>query len=265
MEAVLENHSKNHDPATLPHLKVKPSDMELTAKIEPFDSFWEAPRDIEKGYRTFSKFYKHNYLEYVPTNKDASILAISCGTGYFINLLEREGYKNTLGIDSDSDKVEYAKKKGFNCMTARAFPFLEDHSDTFDLIFCEQELNHMTKEEIIVFLQLCKDSLKPNGILLVHTLNGANPITGAEALAQNFDHYNTFTEYSLQQILEYVGFSHIKIFPLFLYVFWSNPLNYILIAMEKLYSLFFTINFMMYGKANRIWTKKIAAVCKKSG
>ena len=27
-----------------------PREFELTAKIEPFDSFWEAPEDIEKGY-----------------------------------------------------------------------------------------------------------------------------------------------------------------------------------------------------------------------
>ena len=32
------------------------SRTEFTAKIEPFDSFWEAPDDIEKGY---GSFYNH--------------------------------------------------------------------------------------------------------------------------------------------------------------------------------------------------------------
>ena len=41
---------------------------ELTAKIEPFDSFWEAPDDIESGYHSFYLFYKDNYLKYLPEN-----------------------------------------------------------------------------------------------------------------------------------------------------------------------------------------------------
>jgi len=131
------------------------------------------------------------------------------------------------------------------------------------VIFCEQELNHLTKEEILVFLRLCRNAIKQNGTLIVHGLNGANPITGAEALAQNFDHYNTFTEYTLRQVLKHSQFSDIKLLPLNLYVFYKNPLNYILIILDKLYSLFFTFSFMLYGKANRVWTKKIAASCRK--
>src|SRR5688572_3228267 len=89
--------------------------VELTAKMEPFDSFWEAPEDIEKGYYTFARYYKHNYLKHLPQNKDANILAISCGPGYFVNLLTKEGYINVLGIDSDPQKVKYARERNLNC------------------------------------------------------------------------------------------------------------------------------------------------------
>jgi len=236
---------------------------ELTAKIEPFDSFWEGPEDVEKGYASFFQFYKCNYLKSLPANKDAQILVISCGPGYFINLLSKEGYRNVLGIDSDPDKVNYARRRNLNCRVERAFAHLEDKKDYYDVIFCEQELNHLTKEELLVFLRLCWNALKPNGTLIVHGLNGANPITGAEALAQNFDHYNTFTEYTLRQVLKHSQFSEIKLIPLNLYLFYKNPLNYILIVLDKLYSLLFTFSFMLYGKSNRVWTKKIAASCRK--
>jgi len=131
------------------------------------------------------------------------------------------------------------------------------------VIFCEQEINHLTKEEILIFLKLCWNNLKHHGTLVVHALNGANPITGAEALAQNFDHYNTFTAYTLRQILEYSNYYDIKIIPLNLYVFYKNPLNYILIFISALYSLFFRFSFLLYGKSNKIFTKKIGAICKK--
>jgi 2-polyprenyl-3-methyl-5-hydroxy-6-metoxy-1,4-benzoquinol methylase len=236
---------------------------ELTAKIEPFDSFWEAPKDIEKGYKSFFQFYQSNYLKHLPSNKAANILVISCGPGYFVNLLNSHGYHDVLGIDSIAEKVKYAQERGLNCTVEEAFPFLEKHPERFDVIFCEQELNHLTKEEIITFLKLCRQSLRSEGILIVHVLNGANPITGAEALAQNFDHYNTFTEYTLRQVLDYSHFDDVTVIPLNLYVFYKNPVNYLLICLSTLYTLFFRFSFKLYGKENRIFTKKIGAVCRK--
>lgn len=240
-----------------------PGDIDLAAKIEPFDSFWEAPEDIEKGYSSFYQFYRCNYLKYVPADKAAKILIISCGPGYFVNLLSKQGYCNVLGIDSDASKIAHAKSKNLNCKVERAFPFLRYRRQEYDAIFCEQELNHLTKKEILLFLGLCRESLAPGGTLIVHGLNGANPITGSEALAQNFDHYNTFTEYTLRQILDFSGFTDIQVIPLNLYVFYKNPLNYVLILLDKLYTLFFRFSFLLYGKANKIFTKKIAAICRK--
>ncbi|MGZ9148690.1 MAG: class I SAM-dependent methyltransferase [Candidatus Deferrimicrobiaceae bacterium] len=235
----------------------------LTATIEPFDSFWEAPGDIEKGFDTFGKFYRDNYLKHLPENRDANILVISCGYGYFVQLLKTVGYSFVSGIDSDPEKVRIAAEMGLNCTVENAFPFLKNSPGSYDLIIAEQEINHLTKEEILIFMNLCRKSLVEGGTLLVHSLNGANPITGSEALAQNFDHYNTLTEYSLRQILEHTGFGEVNVFPLNLYVFYNNPLNYVALLADRINTLIFRINFILYGKHNRIFTKKIAAVGKK--
>lgn len=239
------------------------SKFNLSAKMEPFDTFWEAPEDIEKGYISFGQFYKSNYLPHVPPNKEANILVVSCGPGYFVDLLNNQGYLNVLGIDSSPEKVEHAKKRNLNCLIGHAFDYLDSTNEQFDVIFCEQELNHLTKDEMITFLKLCWNRLRSGGTLIVHGLNGANPITGAEALAQNFDHFNTFTEYSLRQVLEYTGYTAIHVIPLNLYVFYNNPFNYVAIAWAGLYNLFFRVSFKLYGKFNKLFTKKIAAICKK--
>lgn len=236
---------------------------ELSAKIEPFDSFWEAPDDINKGFASFAKFYKRNYLGYFPEDKEVKILIISCGAGYLLNLLNMEGYHNVLGIDSDPKKVSIGEHKRLNCKVGSAFEFLESNDDKFDLIFAEQEVNHLTKNEMLDFLKLCKGKLKDRGTIFVHSLNGANPITGSEALAQNFDHFNTLTEYSLTQVLAAAGFKDIIVFPLNLYVFYENPLNYIGILMNYILNLVFRLGFIFYGKKNNIFTKKIGAVAKK--
>lgn len=236
---------------------------QLTSQIEPFDSFWEAPEDLEKGYKSFYRFYKNNYLKYIPQNQGSRILVISCGPGYFVNLLKQSGYSNVLGIDSDPEKIKFAQNRNLKCITAGAFSFLNNNDEPYDAIFCEQELNHLTKEELIDFLKLCWNNLSEGGVLITHALNGANPITGSEALAQNFDHHNTFTEYTMKQVFEFTCFSKVKVFPLNLYVFYMNPLNYVLIALSALYTAFFRFSFMLYGKKNKIFTKKIGAVCVK--
>ena len=236
---------------------------DLTAKIEPFDTFWEAPGDIQKGYSSFVTFYRHNYLKYLPGNRDSRILVISCGPGYFVHLLSQEGYRDVLGIDSSEEKIRYAREKNLNCIQERAFPFLSRNRQPYDVIIGEQEINHLTKDEILSFLELCRRNLSENGTLIIHSLNGANPITGAEALAQNFDHYNSFTESSLRQILEYSGFREISVIPLKLYVFYRNPLNYAGMFLDTLNNLYFSLNFRLYGKSNRIFSKKIAAICRR--
>ena len=238
--------------------------MKLSAKMEAFDSFWEGPDDIEKGYNTFYKFYRANYLKYLPADKNAKILVISCGPGYFLNLLRIEGYGNGFGIDSDAEKIAFAKKKNFDCSREDVFEFLGNHDNKFDVIVAEQEINHLTLDEINSFLLICKQRLTDKGTLILHSLNGANPITGSESLAQNIDHFNTFTEYSLKQILNYSGFEYPKIFPLNLYVFYNNPLNYAAIAVTLFTNIIFKIFFKLYGKSNALFTKKIGAVCHNS-
>jgi len=234
-------------------------DARLSAKLEPFDSYWQAPEDMEKGYASFYQYYKHNYLPHLPEDKSARILVISCGPGYLVNLLDKEGYKDVLGIDSDSRKVAYAKSHDLNCEVARVFGFLRDQTDSFDVIIPEQELNHLTLEEQLEFLSLCRHRLRDGGLLFVYGLNGANPLVGSENLAHNIDHFNTFTEYSLEQVLQLSGFREIRTLPLRIYVFWKNPLNYVGWVVTSGLELFFRIVFKMYGKNVKILSKKVAA------
>jgi 2-polyprenyl-3-methyl-5-hydroxy-6-metoxy-1,4-benzoquinol methylase len=202
-------------------------------------------------------------LPLLPTDKNAKILVISCGPGYLVNVLSAHGYKDVLGIDSDPEKIKPALSRGLNCRAEYGFPFLAAGTETFDVIIPEQELNHLTTEETLRFLALCRGSLKPGGLLIVYGLNGANPLTAAENLSHNIDHFNTFTENSLRQLLELSDFSEIKLLPLKIYVFWKNPLNYIGLAITGCFEIFLRIMYKLYGKKVTILSKKIAATCRK--
>ena len=64
----------------------------LAARLEPFDSYWQAPANIEAGYSSFAAYYRANYLQHLPTDRGARILVISCGPGYLVNVLAQAGW-----------------------------------------------------------------------------------------------------------------------------------------------------------------------------
>lgn len=236
---------------------------ELSARLEPFDSYWQAPQDAEKGFRSFTAYYRANYLPYLPQDRDANILVVSCGPGYLVNMLRERGYRRVLGIDSDRAKVEIALKHRLPCETARAFPFLRSSRGVYDVIIPEQELNHLTLEETIEFLRLCREALRPGGRVVVYAMNGANPLVGSENLSHNIDHFYNVTEYSLEQLLKLGGFTGVRVFALKLYVFWKNPFNYVGLAATAAFEGAFRIIYRLYGKKVRVLSKKIAAVAVK--
>jgi len=247
---------------TLTASATRPASPKLMARLEPFDSYWQAPDDVESGYSKFEAYYRANYLPHLPQDRQVRILVLSCGPGYLVNLLNKEGYTDVKGVDSDPDKVAYARTKGLNCEVAKAFDCLLDEQGLFDIIIPEQELNHLTLDEQIAFLELCRRRLKPDGLLIVYGLNGANPLVGSENLAHNIDHFNTFTDYSFKQILELAGFTKVRTMPLKLYVFWKNPLNYVGLAVTTTLELFFRICFILYGKDVKVLSKKLAATAR---
>jgi SAM-dependent methyltransferase len=231
----------------------------LAARLEPFDSYWQAPKDVGKGYVSFAAYYRANYLRHLPRDRNASILVVSCGPGYLVHTLREQGYRNVIGIDSDPVKVEHARRRGLPCDTARAFEFLEGRVALYDVIIPEQELNHLTLDETLEFLGLCRAALRPGGRLVVYAMNGANPLVGSENLSHNIDHFYNLTEYSLQQMLELAGFRDVRVFALKLYVFWMNPLNYVGLAATAVLELLLRGVFVLYGKKVRVLSKKLAA------
>lgn len=236
----------------------------LAARLEPFDSYWQAPKDIDEGYASFAAYYRANYLPHLPQDRAARILVISCGPGYLLDVLAKAGYRNIIGIDSDPEKIEHGRKRGLPCDVAEAFPYLESKRGEFDVIIPEQELNHLTHDETIEFLQLCHAALTPGGRIIAYAMNGANPFVGAENLAHNIDHFYIVTEYSLTQLLELGGFSEVRPFALKLYVFWKNPLNYVGLAVTSVLEFLMRVMFMLYGKKVRVLSKKVAAVAVRS-
>jgi 2-polyprenyl-3-methyl-5-hydroxy-6-metoxy-1,4-benzoquinol methylase len=256
--------STNSQPSAVVGLSSARAPAKLAARLEPFDSYWQAPADVDSGYKSFSAYYRANYLPHIPADRNARILVISCGPGYLVDLLTASGYRNVLGIDSDAAKIEHARRRGLNCQVAEVFPFLALHqAGEYDCIVPEQELNHLTIDETLAFFDACRRALRPGGTIIVYAMNGANPLVGSENLAHNIDHFYNVTEYSIAQLLQLGGFQNVQPFALKLYVFWKNPLNYVGLAITSVMETAMRVIFTLYGKKVRILSKKIAAIAER--
>src|ERR1700743_1596628 len=118
----------NFRETAVPGTRTEPAtrSRQLAAKLEPFDSYWQAPKDVEKGFTSFTAYYRANYLPHMPADKQARTLVISCGPGSLLKRLGDCGYSSVLVIDSDTAKVDVARRHGLPCEVARAFEFLAD-------------------------------------------------------------------------------------------------------------------------------------------
>src|SRR3954451_5234792 len=115
----------------------RPAPRRLAARLEPFDSYWQAPKDVESGYAKFAAYYRHNYLKHLPADRSVRILVVSCGAGYLVDVLNKEGYRNGMGIDPDRAKIAYARRRNLACQTSEAFPFIEQNREPFDVVIPE--------------------------------------------------------------------------------------------------------------------------------
>ena len=63
------------------------SSRTFQARHYPWSSFCEGIADIEQGYTYYPRLYKRNFGKHLPKRKDAKILVVSAGPGYFVDYL----------------------------------------------------------------------------------------------------------------------------------------------------------------------------------
>ena len=229
----------------------------LQARWSPFTTFCEGPEDHAKGFALFPAFYGRNYAKWLPKDKTAPILVISSGPGYFQEFLKELGHTDVTGIDTNQAFVDEANERGLNSICASSFDWLPKEG-RFAFIFGEQEINHLTRDELMVLLEKCKASLRTGGRLMLNAANAANPLIATEHPGNNWDHYLVTAEGNLRQAFTRAGFAEIQPLPLDFYVLWKNPLNYVAKAVTSTLHLTIKVLFRMYGKDAKIFTKRLA-------
>jgi SAM-dependent methyltransferase len=103
------------------------------------------------------------------------VLDVGCGRGEFLEIMRQAGI-NAAGIDVDPAMVRRCRDKGFDVVQADAVSYLESRPDrSFDAIFAAQVIEHLSYENLLLFLRASRDRLDLGGILILETVNPHAP------------------------------------------------------------------------------------------
>jgi SAM-dependent methyltransferase len=114
---------------------------------------------------------RHMLRDYTNLSENIRVLDIGCGPGYVVDYLPKCSY---VGLDLDNAYISYANKKyGNERRTFLCQPLdmaLVSRMDKFNLVLMNGLLHHLPNNDAIKLLQLGKQALKKEGMLL--TMDG---------------------------------------------------------------------------------------------
>ncbi len=167
--------------------------------------------DDARATFAFKKPYA-NYLinSFLPGNKSAAILDLGCGYGPYVYHLKEAGYTNVTGVDASAEQVALAHAMGVReVLLADITAFLQQTTDTYDVVLLMDVLEHLTTAESVALLDLVYAKLTDTGKLLIHTPN-AEGIFGMSIRYGDLTHETAFTATSMQQLLAIIGFKSVS-------------------------------------------------------
>lgn len=164
----------------------------------------------ENHYLMHMKFIKE-IKKYLPNEKDTKILDVGCGIGCVLFCLKELGYRKLKGIEVDRELVEIGKKTGIDIeFVEDSVVWLKERKEEFDVVLLLDVLEHLAKDNQIELLKAIHNSLKREGKLIL-TVPNANSPFACRWRYIDFTHTTSYTEHSIQYVLQNSGFKKIII------------------------------------------------------
>ena len=171
--------------------------------------FTIAEENIKKNvWKILTKFFFQKYL-----SNDASVLDVACGNGEFINYINAK-YKFAVDLNPESKLFLHQNITLINEDIFKAIKILLKKKLKFNLIFCSNFLEHLSKkEDLVTLLNSLKNILADDGIIIIM---GPNYKYSYKNYWDFFDHHIPLTDQSLIELLDLTGYKIIEKYPKFL-------------------------------------------------
>lgn len=165
-------------------------------------------------FESFARHYRSCYLHLLPRDKNARILDVGCGLGFFLYFLKAEGYVNHKGIDIGQEQIDSCIREVTQQveLVPDTRSYLAGHQSSYDVIVINDVLEHLDEDELFPILEAARDALSLKGRLIVSVPNAAC-LTSLVTRYADMTHRRLFTEGSLTQLLLCAGFSQVQMLP----------------------------------------------------
>lgn len=222
---------------------------------------------LKKEFDISNRYFKKNYLRFMPNDKEKKILELGCGMGQFYYFCKQNRYFNYEGIDVSKENIDFIKENIDSSAKVAVIDIMEylekAGEEIVDVVIFNDVIEHLTKEEIITTLDGIHKVLKKNGIVMIKTPNMANPYVNTSGRYIDITHEVGFTETSMKQVLRATRFTDIVILGTDIYVL--NPIISILAKVfSKIKNSIMYFNSVLYGRTSlKIYEKDILAIARK--
>jgi len=139
--------------------------------------------------------------------KNADILELASGTGYFLSRLNDLGYSNLTSVERDMSTYQYSEICPLRLDLNK--PFSDKVGKKFDLIIAVEIIEHLNNPRI--FLEEIYKSLKPGGRVIVTTPNVGFWLSRVQFLLTGYPKYFSPFDFSEQRHISPICDHHMKI------------------------------------------------------
>ncbi len=162
------------------------------------------------GFRRQFHSYDHLLRPVLQGRVPECALEIGCGPGGFLYWARERGWPVTTGLDLSAEQIAVAGELGLSAENVSFQQHLADKTAAYDLIVAMDLLEHLTRDEVFQFLDMCAQALRPSGKLFLTTPNGAGLRPGPVAHG-DLTHETIFTPQTIRTVLQLTGYQDIQI------------------------------------------------------
>jgi 2-polyprenyl-3-methyl-5-hydroxy-6-metoxy-1,4-benzoquinol methylase len=155
------------------------------------------------------------YAPYLPKDKDARILDIGFGSGWFLAACLKLGYRNLSGADFGIGYKDYIRDWAPDRITLHEIQdnigeFLSDKKEQYDFIHMSHVIEHVPKYSLLWVTDALYWALKDGGGLLLRTPNMEGPCANS-SLYVTLSHEYGFAGANLTSLLDICGFEKVRL------------------------------------------------------
>lgn len=149
------------------------------------------------------------YLDYF--KERTNVVDLGCGRGEFLDLLHEHNIP-ALGIDINEEMITAIQQRGLKAQISNLLEFLsQSPENSFDGIFSAQVVEHLTLPDIRRMLGLCYQKMKPNGVIIIETLNPLSFYSYSRNYLLDLTHQRPLHPQALKFLMQCNGFRNVEI------------------------------------------------------